>query len=62
MPKSMPETVAITGIMNNTACCLIDLSAWDPGAGARLKQVIAFFKGSLTPDLLRQAFGKEKDG
>ena len=29
-------------------------SAWDPGPAARLKKVYSFFKGSLTPDLLRQ--------
>ena len=31
--------------------------AWDPGAAERLGQVRAFFKGVLSPELLRQAFG-----
>ena len=30
-------------------------SRWDPGVAARCREVFSFFKGSLTPDLLRQA-------
>ena len=35
-------------------------SRWDPGAVGRIREVTAFFKGSLTPDLLRQAFESQK--
>lgn len=35
-------------------------SRWDPGARARLKEVASFFRGSLTPDVLRQAFSSQK--
>lgn len=33
---------------------------WDPGAVARIREVRAFFKGSLTTDLLRQAIENQK--
>ncbi len=45
---------ALIPLLDDLGLPTLPPSAWDPGAGARLKQVISFFKGSLTPDFLKQ--------
>ena len=45
---------ALIPLLDDLGLPTLPPSAWDPGAGARLKQVVSFFRGSLTPSFLKQ--------